>query len=92
MTRSPSLANSPSCSAVKKPAESIAGTTPTFSVVFSGAPKFVGRVLSSAVPPTAEEEELDEEQPAASVAAVVNAAAHATVRPHLRMPVNRTPH
>ena len=34
----PSLANSPSCSATKNPAESIAGTAPTFSVVFSAGP------------------------------------------------------
>ena len=83
----PSLANSPSCSAMKNPAESMAGTTPTFSVVFSGAPKFVGRVRSSAVPPATVELEEDE-QPAVSAATVVNAAAHAAVRPHLRLPVN----
>ncbi len=88
----PSLENSPSCSAMKNPAESMAGTTPTFSVVFSGAPKSVGRVRSSAVPPTAVVELEDDEHPAASAAAVVNAAAHAAVRPHLRMPVKRTPH
>jgi len=39
------------------------------------------------VPPRAEELE-DDEQPAANAATVVNAAAHAAVRPHLRMPVN----
>ena len=43
---SPSLANSPSCIAMKNPAESIAGTTPTFSTVFSAGPKFVGREAS----------------------------------------------
>jgi len=42
---------------------------------------------SSAVPPTALELE-DDEQPAASAATVVKAAAHAAVRPHLRLPVN----
>src|ERR1700751_4576175 len=83
----PSLENSPSWSAMKNPAESMAGTTPTFSVVFSAAPKSVGRVRSSAVPPTAVELEEDE-QPAASAATVVNAATDAVARPHLRMPVN----
>src|ERR1700734_3306842 len=80
---SPSLVNSPSCSAMKNPAESMAGTTPTFSTVFSAGPKFVGRGFSSAMPPIADEE------PAASAATAVSTVAHAAVRPHLRMPVTR---
>src|SRR5580692_11011028 len=87
---SPSLANSPSCSAMKNPAESMAGTTPTSSTVFSAGPKFVGRVFSSAMPPIADEEPAAaEEQPAASAATAVSTVAHAAVRPHLRMPVTR---
>src|ERR1700742_4006708 len=60
----------------------MAGTTPTFSVVFSAGPKFVGRLLtmvSAPLPPP-------EEQPAASAATVVIAAATAAVRLHLPMP------
>src|ERR1700758_1036949 len=91
MTCSPSLADSPSCSATMNPAEFIAGTAPTFTVVSSGGPKFVGRLPSSPMPPMAEvdEGEEEEEQPAASPANTVSAAAHAAVRPHLRMPVNK---
>src|SRR5579862_1300840 len=70
---------------MKNPAESMAGTTPTFSVVFSAGPKFVGRAFSSAMPPTAVAVVVDEEHPATRPAAVVNAAADATTRPHLRM-------
>jgi Flp pilus assembly protein CpaB len=83
------LANSPSCSATKNPAESMAGTTPTFSVVFSGGPKLVGRVLVSEA--LAVELLPEDEQPAASAATAASAAAHAAVRLQLRMPVNGNP-
>jgi hypothetical protein len=41
---------------MKNPAESMAGTTPTFSVVFSAGPKFVVRALTAEVPPADEED------------------------------------
>jgi hypothetical protein len=41
---------------MKNPAESIAGTTPTFTVAFSGGPKFVGRALTAEVSPADEED------------------------------------
>src|SRR5450756_283605 len=87
---SPSLVNRPRFIATKNPAESMAGTTPTLSVVFSGVPKFVGRLLSiepMVLPPTT----VLDEQPAASAATAVSAPAHAT-RPHVPLPANRTPH
>jgi hypothetical protein len=79
---------------MKNPAESMAGTTATFSVVFSGAPKLVGSALAieavvvPVAPPLAEEEE----QPAASPATAVSAAAHAAVRHQIRLPGTGTPH
>jgi hypothetical protein len=78
---------------MKNPAESIAGTTPTSSVVFSAGPKFVGRLLTIAPPPVAIDEDGDEgeEQPAANPTAAVSAAAHAAARPNLLMPVNEPP-
>jgi hypothetical protein len=61
-------------------------------VVFSGAPKFVGRALTAEVPPVDDEEDR-EEQPVASPASAVSATAPAAVRPNLPKPVNRTtPH
>ena len=77
---------------MKNPAESMAGTTATFSVVFSGGPKLVGS------PPAADVAAVPlplalpaEEQPAASPATAVSAAAHAAARLHLCLPVTRTP-
>jgi hypothetical protein len=77
----------------------MAGTTATFSVVFSGAPKLVGSALAIEVvlvplaPPLAPPLALPaEEQPAASPATAVSAAAHAAVRHHIRLPVTGTPH
>jgi hypothetical protein len=76
---------------MKNPAESMAGTTPTFSVPFSAGPKFVGRVLTAEVA-LADEEDW-EEQPAASPASAVSATAPAAVRLNVPKPVNgTTPH
>ena len=86
----PCLVNRPSSIATKKPAESMAGTTPTFSVVFSGGPKFVGRELAVGLPSPADAEE--SEQPAVSPATAVSATAPAAVRRSLPMPANGTPH
>jgi len=76
---------------MKNPAESIAGTTPTFSVSFSAGPKFVGSPLTEVLLP-AEEAEEEEEQPAASPATAVSATAPAAVRRNLPMPAKATPH
>jgi hypothetical protein len=67
----------------------MAGTTPTFSVVFSGGPKLVGRVLVSEA--LAVELLPEDEQPAASAATAASAVAHAAVRLQLRMPVKWKP-
>jgi len=78
---------------MKKPAESMAGTTATFSVVFSAGPKLVGSVLAIDVVAVPLPAPLPaEEQPAASPATAVSAAAHAAVRFHFRLPVTGTPH
>jgi hypothetical protein len=69
----------------EEPAESIAGTTPTFSVFFSAWPKFVGSVVTAEVPSPVDAEEVAE-QPAASPATAVSATAHAVVRPNLPIP------
>jgi hypothetical protein len=78
----------------------MAGTTATFSVVFSAVPKLVGSALASEVvvvplPPTLTltlPPPPEEEQPAASPATAVSAAVHAAARPHIRLPVTGTPH
>src|ERR1700688_49972 len=75
----PCLVNRPSSMATKKPAESMAGTTPTFSVVNSGAP-YCG---SAVLPPT-------DEQPAATSATAALAQAARSHFPVLL--VMDTPH
>jgi hypothetical protein len=77
---------------MKNPAESMAGTTATFRVDFSGAPKLVGSPLASEVVVTPLLLPPDEEQPAANPATAVSAAAHAVARFHLRLPVTKAPH